>query len=247
VISLITDNLPALQVAVPLIGAPICALMVRGYLAWIFATIVSWLTFAISIALMSEVLHAGSVTYLMGGWAAPWGIEYHIDALSALLLVLVAGMAAIIMPAARLAIGVEVTDRARRLFYTVALLALTGMLGIVATGDAFNLYVFLEISSLASYALIAMGNTRRATTAAFHYLILGTIGATFILIGIGLIYSVTGTLNMADRHSPSSSSARRSSSRCSRCISGCPTPIPTRRPWSRRSSARPRRRSAPIS
>ncbi len=196
--SVIVDNLPALQVAVPLIGAPICALLVRGYLSWIFATAVSWLTFAISIALMNEVLHMGDVTYIMGGWPAPWGIEYHIDALSALLLVLVSGMAAIIMPAARLAIGVEVNPRARRLFFTVALLALTGMLGIVATGDAFNLYVFLEISSLASYALVAMGNTRRAPTAAFQYLILGTIGATFILIGIGLLYSATGTLNMAD-------------------------------------------------
>ena len=196
--SMIVDNLPALQVAVPLIGAPICALLVRGYFSWIFATIVAWLTFAVSIALMVEVLHFGEINYIMGGWPAPWGIEYHIDALSALLLVLVSGMGAIIMPAARLAIGVEVAERARRLFFTVALLALTGMLGIVATGDAFNLYVFLEISSLASYALVAMGNTRRATTAAFHYLILGTIGATFILIGIGLIYSVTGTLNMAD-------------------------------------------------
>jgi len=196
--SAVMDNLPALQVAVPLIGAPICALLIRGYFSWIFATIVAWLTFAVSIALMAEVLRSGSVTYFMGGWSAPWGIEYHIDALSALLLVLVSGMGAIIMPAARLAIGVEVTPRARRLFFTVALLALTGMLGIVATGDAFNLYVFLEISSLASYALVAMGNTRRATTAAFNYLVLGTIGATFILIGIGLIYSVTGTLNMAD-------------------------------------------------
>ena len=81
----------------------------------------------------------------------------------------IARRASIITPAARHAIGVEVTERARRLFFTVALLALTGMLGIVATGDAFNLYVFLEISSLASYALIAMGNSRRATTAASSF------------------------------------------------------------------------------
>ncbi len=196
--SFVIANLPALQVAVPLMAAPICALLVRGRYAWVFTTLVAWVTFAISLALMDEVLDKGSFSYNMGGWAPPWGIEYHIDALSALLLVLISGMAAIITPAARHAIGVEVTERARRLFFTVALLALTGMLGIVATGDAFNLYVFLEISSLASYALIAMGNSRRAATAAFHYLILGTIGATFILIGVGLIYSATGTLNMAD-------------------------------------------------
>ncbi len=84
------------------------------------------------------------------------------------------------------------------LFYTAYLLALTGMLGIAITGDAFNLYVFLEIASLASSTLIALGPDRRSLSAAFQYLILGTIGATFILIGIGLLYMMTGTLNMAD-------------------------------------------------
>ena len=72
------------------------------------------------------------------------------------------------------------------------------MLGIVATGDAFNVFVFLEISSLSAYALIALGNDRRALWASYQYLIMGTIGATFILIGIGLIYQMTGTLNMND-------------------------------------------------
>ena len=68
----------------------------------------------------------------------------------------------------------------------------------VQTGDVFNLFVFLEISSLSSYALISMGQRRRALTAAYQYLIMGTIGATFLLIGIGLIYAETGTLNMLD-------------------------------------------------
>jgi len=72
------------------------------------------------------------------------------------------------------------------------------MLGIVVTGDAFNVFVFLEISSLSAYALIAMGNDRRALWASYQYLIMGTIGATFILIGIGLMYQMTGTLNMED-------------------------------------------------
>ena len=84
------------------------------------------------------------------------------------------------------------------LFYTAYLLCLTGLLGITITGDAFNLFVFLEISSLSSYVLIALGEHRRALTAAYQYLIMGTIGATFILIGIGLLYMMTGTLNMAD-------------------------------------------------
>ncbi len=194
----LVQQLPALQVAVPLIGAPLCALLGRPRLAWPFAVAVTWITFAVSIALLIRVLEEGTIHYTMGGWPAVLGIEYVIDPLNALLLVLVSGMAAIIMPAARLGIGVEVVHRARHLFHTVSLLALAGMLGIAITGDVFNLYVFLEISSLASYALVAMGIDRRATRAAFNYLIQGTIGATFILIGIGLAYMMTGTLNMAD-------------------------------------------------
>ena len=85
-----------------------------------------------------------------------------------------------------------------RFFYILYLLSLAGMLGIVTTGDAFNVFVFLEISSLAAYALIALGKDRRALWASYQYLIMGTIGATFILIGVGLMYQMTGTLNMDD-------------------------------------------------
>jgi multicomponent Na+:H+ antiporter subunit D len=72
------------------------------------------------------------------------------------------------------------------------------LLGIASTGDAFNMFVFLEISSLATYALIALGHNRRALLAAFQYLIMGTIGATFYVIGIGFLYLLTGSLNIAD-------------------------------------------------
>jgi len=84
------------------------------------------------------------------------------------------------------------------LFYSVFLLCMAGLLGIAITGDLFNVFVFLEISSLASYTLVSMGKDRRALVAAFSYLVMGTIGGTFVLLGIGLIYELTGTLNMAD-------------------------------------------------
>ena len=77
------------------------------------------------------------------------------------------------------------------------LVAMTGLLGIAITGDAFNAFVFLEVSSLSSYAMIAMGRDRRALVAAYQYLIVGTIGASFYVIGVGLIYMMTGTLNLA--------------------------------------------------
>ena len=78
------------------------------------------------------------------------------------------------------------------------LLCLTGLLGITITGDAFNVFVFLEISSLSTYVLIALGRDRRALVAAYQYLIMGTIGATFYVIGVGLLYLMTGTLNLVD-------------------------------------------------
>ena len=84
------------------------------------------------------------------------------------------------------------------LFYTAWMLCLTGLLGITITGDAFNVFVFLEISSLSSYVLISLGSERRALIASLRYLVMGTIGATFIVLGVGLLYVMTGTLNMVD-------------------------------------------------
>ena len=84
------------------------------------------------------------------------------------------------------------------LFYTAWLLCLTGMLGIAITGDVFNVFVFLEIASLSTYILVALGPGAASLLAAFRYLVLGSIGATFFLIGVGLLYMSTGTLNMAD-------------------------------------------------
>ena len=78
------------------------------------------------------------------------------------------------------------------------LLCIAGLLGIAITGDAFNLFVFLEISSLSSYVLISMGPDPRSLTAAYRYLIMGTLGATFYIIGVGLMYMMTGTLNITD-------------------------------------------------
>jgi len=195
---MISAHLPALQIIVPLISAPLCAILPSGRIAWLFATMVSWLALAMAAMLLIEVTANGPIDYEMGGWAAPWGIALYVDRLGALVLVIVTGIGALVSPAFYHSISRELRPDRQPLFYTAYLLALTGMLGIAITGDAFNLYVFLEIASLASYTLVALGSDRRALTAAFQYLILGTIGATFILIGIGLLYMMTGTLNMAD-------------------------------------------------
>ena len=195
---MISAHLPVLQVVIPLISAPLCAVSGRGRAAWLLTTTVAWLAFIISLVLLAKVMADGPLSYEMGGWAAPWGIEYRIDRLNAMVLVIVAGMGALVTPCLYHTVEREVGPARQHLFYTAFLLALTGLLGVAITGDAFNLFVFLEIASLASYTLVALGQDRRALPAAFQYLALGTIGATFILIGIGLLYMVTGTLNMAD-------------------------------------------------
>ena len=195
---MISSNLPALQVVLPLMAAPICVLFRRGTLAWMIAWFASWACAAVSVALMVHVLDNGAISYAHGGWPPPWGIEYRVDALSAFVLVLVSFVAAIIVPYARRSISVEIRGEQHYLFWAAYLMCLAGLLGVTITGDAFNVFVFLEISSLATYILIAFGRDRRALVASYQYLIMGTIGATFIVIGVGLLYLMTGTLNLAD-------------------------------------------------
>jgi multicomponent Na+:H+ antiporter subunit D len=194
----IAEHLPALQVVVPLLAAPLMVLLRRGTLAWLLAIAVSWTTLAIALALALKVREAGAISYAMGSWPPPWGIEYRVDALNSYVLVLVGLVASIVTPYARTSIAAELPRDQHYLFFSMYSLCLAGLLGIAITGDAFNLFVFLEISSLSSYVLVALGRDRRALLAAYQYLVLGTIGATFYIIGVGLLYLMTGTLNIAD-------------------------------------------------
>ena len=195
---MIREHLPVLQVVLPLVAAPLCLLLARSVWAWLLAFIVSLAALVISIVLLREVYTGEVLSYAIGGWAAPWGIEYRVDAVNAFILIIVTVISVVALMFAKTSVAQEVASDKQGLFYTAWLLCLTGLLGIAITGDVFNLFVFLEISSLSSYVLIGLGQDRRALTASFQYLVMGTIGATFILIGIGLLYMVTGTLNMMD-------------------------------------------------
>jgi multicomponent Na+:H+ antiporter subunit D len=194
----LTDHLPALQVVLPLVSAPACLLLRNSRHAHLVALAVSWLAFAMALVLLQQVYSGAPVVYAIGAWATPLGIEYRVDMASALMLLVITAIGAVVLLFARDSIRHEISSKYTGLFYTCYLLCLTGLLGIVMTGDMFNLFVFLEISSLSSYVLISLGSSRRALTAAFQYLVMGTIGATFILLGIGFLYMMTGTLNMAD-------------------------------------------------
>ena len=194
----LSDHLPALQVVVPLICAPLCVLLRPGRAAQAAAALGAGVCLLIAALLLDRVLEKGAFSYALGGWAAPWGIEYRADLLSAFVLVIVTAVAAVVFPLTRASVEREVDEERRHLFYAVLMLSLAGMAGIAITGDLFNLFVFLEIASLSSYVLVAFGPGGRAKLAALRYLVAGTVGATFVLIGIGLLYAATGTLNMAD-------------------------------------------------
>ena len=198
IVDLISGQLPALQVVLPLLAAPICVLLRRPRAAWAVATIITWTALAVALALLGRVLDTGIIHYPLGDWAAPWGIEYRIDTVNAFILVIVTAIGSAVMPYARASVEAEIEEPRIYLFYCMYLLNLAGLLGIAVTGDVFNLFVFLEISSLSSYVLISLGKDRRALTAAYRYLVMGTIGATFYIIGVGMMYMMTGTLNMAD-------------------------------------------------
>jgi multicomponent Na+:H+ antiporter subunit D len=194
----IQPHLPVLLVVAPLIAAALCVALRHPLLCWLLALTVAWGALAGALALLLQVLDAGAVSYAIGDWEPPFGIEYRVDELNGFVLVLVAAIAAAVAPFAAASAAREIEQGRIYLFYAVFLLALAGALGIAVTGDAFNLFVFLEISSLSSYALVSLGRDRRALTAAYRYLVMGTVGATFYVIGLGLIYAMTGTLNMID-------------------------------------------------
>ena len=191
-------HLPALQVVVPLLAAPLAALLRPRGLAWAVCSVSSAVAFAIAIQLTISVSGGAPITYLMGSWPAPYGIELRVDSLSALLLLVITGASTLTLLGGRQSIDAQIEAERQPFFYAAWLLALAGLAGIVVAADAFNIFVFMEISSLASYVLIAGGPDRRALPAVFKYLVMGMIGATFYLIGVGLIYMMTGTLNLAD-------------------------------------------------
>ena len=191
---------PYLQVIDPLADrATLPAGPATGASPGVMSLAASWTAFLIAALLLEQTLEQGVISYELGGWSTPWGIEYRVDTRQRLRTADCHGhqqRGTAVRTAQR---GHEKSSLRRiPLFYAAYMLCLAGLLGIAVTGDVFNLFVFMEISALSSYTLIALSEQRRALTAAYQYLFMGTIGATFILIGIGLLYMMTGTLNMQD-------------------------------------------------
>ncbi|HDH87775.1 MAG TPA: monovalent cation/H+ antiporter subunit D family protein [Desulfobacteraceae bacterium] len=189
---------PVLIVVIPLMFtfvALIFGLWKKG-LCYPIVLIALSLSFLATLQTLNIVITSGIIHYRLGNWNPPWGIEYVVDYLNAFVLPVISFVAIMVAIYSKKSVEKELSDKVVY-FYCIFLLQVTGFLGITVTGDMFNLYVFLEIASLAGYALITMGEDG-APFASFNYLIFGTIGACFYLLGVGYLYAATGSLNMAD-------------------------------------------------
>lgn len=191
-------HLPVLVVVAPLLAAALIVLINNRKGAWLITLLTSLFCFYASVSMLQMLQEVTELSYKLGGWDAPLGIELKIDALTGLMLLILTASASLVSFYALRSVEKEIADGKQVLFYSAFLLVFAGLIGISITGDAFNVFVFLEISSLSTYAIISMGRDRRALHASYQYLIMGTIGATFILIGIAFMYVMTGTLNMSD-------------------------------------------------
>jgi multicomponent Na+:H+ antiporter subunit D len=195
---MITPHIPLLIPVTFLFMSLIIPLV--GYLgrtwAYLAAVLGTALSFVFSLMGLNAVLTTGRMTYHLAGWMPPLGIEFVLDPLSVFMQVIITGVTLMVLIYSKKSLEHEIPEKIIP-FYSLSMILMTGLCGMVITGDLFNLYVFLEIGALSGYALLAIGN-KRACFSAFRYLTLGTVGAAFYLLGVAFIFMSTGTLNMAD-------------------------------------------------
>ena len=194
----VVEHFPVLVVAISMFAA--FTILIAGWLNKKSCFFISFITilvqFILSIFILHHILTVGTITYWLGGWSPPWGIEYVVDGLNAYILVILLFLALVCVMYSKRNIEHELPQKIVH-YYVLYQLLITGLCGVTVTGDIFNMYVFIEVFSLAAYALIA-SRGGIALKASFVYLVMGALGACFFLLGIGFLYSVTGTLNMHD-------------------------------------------------
>lgn len=193
----ITHHFPVLLFVVPVAAAgtaPIIGKIRRGYCFYWAAAAISVCNI-MSAGLAWKVYKSGPISYVVSSWERWFGIEIFFDHISAFAL-LISALGLLIIVFSRRYIEKEIDERKIPVYYTLLLLNLAGMLGFVITGDLFNLFVMMEILSLSGYALVAIGEEKIAQLAAFKYLILGAVSSLSVLMAIGFLYSITGSLNM---------------------------------------------------
>ena len=191
-------QLPAILFLLPLFAAISMPVVCLKHRHWSQPISVATLAAMVLVSILNlhNVIHHGEVRYVFSGWTAPLGIEWVADGLASIILVLLSALSLLGVvftgPTSPKDLGGRIVH-----YHTLILLLVTSMTGILFAGDLFNLFVFLEVAAISSYALIGVAGGR-ALFAAFRYLIVGTLGASFFLLGVSYLYAVTGTLNMTD-------------------------------------------------
>jgi len=178
-------------VAIPLVTAFLLPVFAKRGKS--FATVLANLA-TISLLVLAVASIGQSRVYEIGRWSIPLGINLVLDGLSSLLLL---GISVVSSAAMLFSIRYMEQYTAKAKYLSLFLLMVAGMNGVVLSGDIFNLFVFLEIASLASYALVGFGCGHEELEASFKYMVLGSIGSIFILFAVALVYGNTGSLNMA--------------------------------------------------
>lgn len=196
---LLVEQFPVLIVGLSMFMA--YTMLLAGYLnrrlPFYMTLAMNSLVLILSLFILNHVLTVGPIRYWQGGWRPPWGIEYVVDAMNAYLLIIVVSMVILGLIYSKRNVEYEIEARKHATFYVLVQLMAAGLYGITITGDLFNMFIWLEIASLTAYALIAVAGGR-ALRPAYNYVIMGSIGACFYIFGVCWLYSVTGTLNMAD-------------------------------------------------
>ncbi|RLM72521.1 proton-conducting transporter membrane subunit [Halorubrum sp. Atlit-26R] len=187
-----TDVLLPLAVVVPIVAATLPLALGLRYdrVGWPIAAVGTTAVAGIAAAIAAEVVVNGPFDHALGGFLPPVGIELVADRLSVAVLLLVAAVSVATLAFARVA-GPRGNP-----FYSAYLLLVGGLVGMTLTGDLFNLFVFLEITGLTTYALIASDRSGASAYASLKYLVVGTVGASLYLLGVGYVFLATGTLNM---------------------------------------------------
>ncbi|MDD5044820.1 MAG: proton-conducting transporter membrane subunit [Candidatus Omnitrophica bacterium] len=191
-------NIIPLFVIIPLLTAFLIALLGKTIKNFSEKIIVASSSLLLAFSLYSQILlrHTPlkTLVYNVGGWLPPFGISMVLDGLSSFMLIVV-NLIAFFVAVYSLSYMEKYTDKPK--FFTLFALMVSGLNGVIVTGDIFNLFVFLEIASIASYALVAFGTQAEELEASFKYTIMGTVASSFIFLGIVFLYGFASTLNMA--------------------------------------------------
>ncbi len=183
--------------ALPLISAFLIPILGKIYkpLVWIVSTVVSFVLFILALYGIAVTQQLPMIVYKMGNWPPPLGIVMAFDSFSAFMVLIIS---IIVFTGSLFSLRYMSNYTGQWKFYTLFMLMTAGMMGICITGDLFNMFVFLEIAAISSYALVAFGVDAEELEASFKYIVMGEIGGLTFLLAIALIYAKTSTLNLAD-------------------------------------------------